>query len=506
MTQNQNRPMTRSTRRRKQSLDTTAKVLLVAFVVVGIILAIVGGKFVFNLVKGWSLTSLPGAPVASGDNTTDTGGIVSGIPLQSASGPAGVAWDGKSRINILLLGLDYSTRRQAEDQGSPLSDTMILVTVDPLTNTIGVMSIRRDLWVNLSYYCDMNGSVIEENYGYGKINSAYKLGQDYHGNPGECGGPGGAMATVQNLLGVPINYYARVEFDAFKKVIDEIGGIQITLQQPMLLDWKGNGNKFWIEPNPDGSPYVMPGSYALAYARTRDQDYGDGDIARGNRQMEVISAIRDRVLNLNNLPLLVAKAPAIYSEISAGVQTNMSLDQAIKLAYLMAQIPRENMTTYNIDYSVASPENTADGIYILRVMPDQLRLLRDQMFTATGVAAAPVVMEEETGVDNAGDPLTLAITEGARIEVLNGTGVGGLAETTASYLTSQGLVVSSTGNADMADSTTILYHSDKPYAIKYLAALMNVTNSRIYNQNDPNSTADVTVIIGNDWATTNPMQ
>ncbi len=506
MTQYNNQSMTRSPRKRRQGMDTTAKVLLVAFVVIGIILAIIGGKFIFNLVRGWSLTDLPGAPVGSSDGTNTGGEVVSGIPLQSASGPAGVAWDGKSRINILLLGLDYSTRRQADDQGSPLSDTMILVTVDPMTSTIGVMSIRRDLWVNLSYTCDMGGNVIEENYGYGKINSAYKLGQDYHGNPGECGGPGAAMATVQNLLGVPINYYARVEFDAFKKVIDEIGGIYVTLQQPMLLDWKGDGNKFWIYPNEDGSPYVMPGSYALAYARTRDQEYGDGDIARGNRQMEVIGAIRDRILNLSNLPNLVARAPVIYSEISSGVQTNMSLDQAIKLAYLMMQIPRENMTMYNIDYTVASPETTSDGIYIMRVMPDQLRILRDQMFTASGVAAAPIVMEEETGVDVSGDPLTLAITEGARIEVLNGTGAGGLAETTAAYLTSQGLVVSSTGNADLADGTTILYHSDTPYAIKYLATLMGVTNSRIYNQNDPNSAADVTVVLGNDWATTNPMQ
>lgn len=477
--------MTRSPKRRKQSLDTTARVLLVAFVVLGIILAFIGGKFVFNLVKGWSLTDLPGAPVNS--STNDANAVSEpGIPLQSSSGPAAASWDGKSRINILLLGLDYSTRRQKTDQGSPLSDTMILVTVDPLTRTIGAMSIRRDLWVNIP------------GYDYNKINAAYKLGEDYKLPEG---GAGLAMDTVEALLGVPIDFYARVDFNAFERLIDEIGGITITIQQPMLLDWMGNGNKFTIEPG----TYVLPGDYALAYARTRDAAYGEGDIARGGRQMEVIMAIRDRVLDLNNLTNLIAKAPTIYSEVSSGVQTNMSLDQAIQLAYLIVQIPRENMNTYNIDYTVASPETSPDGIYILRPIPDELRKLRDQMFTASGVAAAPIVLATE-GVQNTGDPLTLAIAEGARIEILNGTSTGGLADTTAAYLTSQGLTVTSTGNADVSDSTTIICHNATPYAISYLSALMQVSSNRIYNQVDANSAVDVTVILGNDWAANNPVQ
>lgn len=462
-------------------MDTTSKVLIVAFVVIGIILAIVGGNFVFNLVKGWSLTDLPGAPVASGNNSNN---VVGGTPLQTSKGPDPVSWDGKSRVNILLLGLDYSSRRQNEGQGSPLSDTMILVTVDPLSRTIGAMSIRRDLWVNIP------------GFDYNKINSAYKLGEDYQ-IPG--GGPGLAMETVEGLLGIPIDYYARVDLNTFVTVIDEIGGVPITLTQRMLLDWEGNGNKFWIEPG----YYILPGSHALAYARTRDAEYGDGDIARGNRQMEVVMAIRDRVLNVNALPNLIAKAPTLYQTISAGLQTNMSLDQAIQLAWLVVQIPRENMRTFNMDYTVASPENTSDGIYILRPIPDQLRLLRDQMFTSTGVAAAPIVIETTTG--QAVDPQTLSQDETASIEVLNGTSTGGLADTTAAYLTSQGLTVASTGNTDLTDSTTIIVHNSKPYTLAFLATLMQVSQGRIYNQLDPNSGVDITVNLGNDWANSNPM-
>ena len=87
--------MTRAPKRRKKNLDTTTRVLLVVFVVLGIVLAFIGGKFVFNLVKGWSLTSLPGAPVSSG-TTNNNANTQPGIPLQSNNAPAAKAWDGKA--------------------------------------------------------------------------------------------------------------------------------------------------------------------------------------------------------------------------------------------------------------------------------------------------------------------------------------------------------------------------------------------------------------------------
>ena len=84
--------------------------------------------------------------------------------------------------------------------------------MDAATNTAGILSLPRDLWVNIP------------GYGYGKINTAYYLGDAYD-EPG--GGPGLAIATVEDFLGVPINYYAQIDFSAFERFIDEIGGIEI---------------------------------------------------------------------------------------------------------------------------------------------------------------------------------------------------------------------------------------------------------------------------------------
>lgn len=484
MNQKENRVALRSPRR-KLSLDTKTWIILSVFGAVGVLLAVIGGRFVFNLIKDWSLTSLPGAPVSSaGANVDDSTLTTPGAPLQANNGPVAGTWDGKSRINILLLGLDYSTKRQDTGQGSPLSDTMILVTVDPLTRTIGAMNIMRDYWVNIP------------DFDYNKINTAYKLGEDFD-LPG--GGAQLAMDTVEGLLGVPVDFYARVDFKAFVTIVDEIGGVPIDIKQRMLLDWKGNGNKFWVEPGLQ----VLPGSYALAYARTRDQNYGDGDVDRGKRQMEVITAIRNRVLNLNALPSLMSRAPAIYNEISASVQTNMSLDQAIQLAYLVAQIPTENLHTFSPGYTVAEPVKTAEGIEILRVMPDALRDIRDQMFIASGVAAAPIVAQESGVIVTAGDPLPLAVQEAATIEILNGSGTAGLSERTQAYLQSKGLSNIVIGNYEAQNITQIILHKPVTNTLTYCAAIFGVQNGYIKTEFDPNSAVDITVILGNDVVANN---
>lgn len=476
---------TQKPKRGKQKMDSTTWVILSIFVVAGLILAFVGGRFVYNLVKGWSMTNLPGAPVVSSNTGTDpSNSLEENTPLQPNNGPVAGTWDGKSRINILLLGLDYSPRRQNEDQGSPLSDTMILITVDPLTKTIGAMNIMRDYWVNIP------------DFDYNRINAAYKLGEDFD-IPG--GGPQLAMDTVEALIGVPVDFYARVDFSAFVTIVDEIGGVPIDIKQRMLLDWRGDGNKFWVEPGLQ----VLPGSFALAYARTRDKDYGDGDVDRGKRQMEVITAIRNRVLNLGALPNLIGRAPAIYNEISAGVQTNMSLDQAIQLAYLVAQIPSENLHTFSPGYTVAEPLIKPDGTQVLRVMPDRMREVRDAMFTATGVAAAPVAAREN-GVNIApGDPLPLAVQEAANIELLNGSNTAGLAERTQAFLLTKGITNITVGNIGGQEMTTIIIHKPAVNTLSFLAATFGVSNAYITNQFDANSGYDITVILGNDWAANN---
>ena len=105
------------------------------------------------------------------------------------------------------------------------------------------------------------------------------------------------------------------------------------------------------------------------------------------------------------------------------------------------------------------------------------------------------------------DPLALAVQEKARVEVINGTATGGLAEKTGEFLTNKGLKIVSTGNtSDPYDYTVIYVHNATPYTLNYLSKIMKVKSARIYNQFDPQSQADITVYLGIDWVNENPMQ
>ena len=169
---------------------------------------------------------------------------------------------------------------------------MILLTLDPVTRTAGILSIPRDLWVAIP------------GFKHGKINTAYYLG-DAHKLPG--GGPGLAVKTVEEFLGVPINFYAQVDFGVFVRFIDEIGGVKIDVPEEITVDLLGSGSstKKTLQPGVQ----VLPGEWALAYARARYTEGGDFD--RAQRQQQVIMAIRDRIISFDMLPILISKADVL---------------------------------------------------------------------------------------------------------------------------------------------------------------------------------------------------
>ena len=192
---------------------------------------------------------------------------------------------------------------------------MILVTLDPLNKTAGMLSIPRDLWVEIP------------GFKHGKINTAYYLGDAYK-LPG--GGPGLAVKTVEQFLGVPINYYAQVDFGAFVRFVDELGGVKINVPEPITVDLLGSGSA--TKKNLKPGVQVLPGEWALAYARNRYTKGGDFD--RSRRQQQVILGIRNRILDFNMLPTLISKAPQLYQELASGVHTNLSLEQVNRLAVI----------------------------------------------------------------------------------------------------------------------------------------------------------------------------
>jgi LCP family protein required for cell wall assembly len=447
------------------------QIMLIIFGILAVTGAVLGGIFARKFVATMTIIDLPGDPVTQTGNPEPGITETQPLPLVDSGIPMPEPWDGVSRVNLLFMGLDF---RDWEAGEIPRTDTMILFTLDPLNKTAGIISIPRDLWVNIP------------GFEYDKINTAYFLGEAYK-MPG--GGPELARQTVEELLGVPIQYFAQVDFQAFISLIDHIGGVSIDVPEEIKIDPLGKSNTVILKPGIND----LSGELALAYARTRSTEGGDFD--RSKRQQQVIFAIREKVMRLNMMPTLVANANKIYGDISSGIRTNMTLEEAVKLALKVLEVPESDIKHVVISGEYVTFAKSPDGLDILRPIPDKIRLLRDELFSS-GVAVGPAALGK--------DILELAKLENESISVQNGSSVSGLAASTAEYLRGQGLNVAEETNADYTVFSQVIIVGPKPYTLKYLVDLMKLNSASILNRFDPNAQIQIIMILGDDWSTNKP--
>lgn len=463
-----------------RTLQTSSWILILSGFLLFLALSIFVGYSAYQrsykFFLSYNLTNLGGPAIVDNtpEKTPNAEGTPEATPLPTAqAGPLVQPWDKASRVTILVVGLDY--RDWEEAVGFPRTDTMILLTIDPLTMNAGILNIPRDLWVS-----------IPGGFGYGKINTAYPVGEN---NKWPGGGMGLAMDTVESLLGIPIDFYARIDFQAFERFIDLMDGINILPPQEITVDPIGPGNTVVLK----NKPYRLDGPTALAYARARYTEGSDFD--RADRQQQVIMAIRDRIIDLG-VTEMVQRAPEMYTELEAGIHTNLSLEDALSLGMLALQIPPEEYKLAQIGARQVIITKSPDGLDILKPIPDRIRELRDEIF-ATNSFTNPVAEGK--------DAPTLMKMEEARISVLNGTLQGGLATSTEEFLKSQGANVISTGDGEQVTYTRVIDYTGNPYTLRYLVDLMEITAYDIISEYDPDSQVDVVVLLGNNWANSNPM-
>ncbi len=206
-------------------------------------------------------------------------------------------------------------------------------------------------------------------------------------------------------------------------------------------------------------------------------------------------AVRDRILEFDMMPKLVARAPEIYNDLSAGIQTNLSLSEAIKLGWSALDVDRGEIDQVVISNEYVTLGKSPDGLDILRPVPDKIRLLRDEVF-GEGGALSPVAE---------GELLDLVAEEGARVAIRNGSYQAGMATKTAEWLTEKGFNIVEETNAEYTVTTQIYVYNGTPYALRWLADTMGVATVNIYNNYDPNAGVDIVVILGDDWVGQNPI-
>ncbi len=221
------------------------------------------------------------------------------------------------RFNVLLLGSDNDKKFSPD---AVLTQSMIIVSIDPTTHDVAMISIPRDSWVPIS------------GYGYAKISVAYQVG-----------GIALARSTVERLFGVKIDYYAWVGLDGLVNVIDTLGGVDVTVQHPVLDEAYPDD---LVGPDPyayyrlyiPAGPQHLDGTTALEYVRSRHGDL-QSDFGRSARQQQVLVAIKRLVTG----PSVLGRVPQLAASLQSAVKTDFTLPQIIALAALARDIPEGNI-------------------------------------------------------------------------------------------------------------------------------------------------------------------
>lgn len=447
------------------------------------LLAFTGAAYLFLR----SLPQSPAAPPASvidlaeDDPTVEAPpGVVATRMPQATTLP--VASLPGRQVNILLMGID-------QRPGQPVAtrtDTMLLISINQESGQIGMISIPRDLWVTVP-------GVRND-----RINTAHLYGE----NTRSGNGPALAKTTVSNFFGMPVQYYVRMNFQAFRTLIDAVGGIDVDVPKP-IDDFNYPDDNC---PDPDHCGYDpfhikaglqhLDGTTALKYARTR---YTDSDFYRARRQQQVILAMRDKVLSARMIPTLLLQAPTLLDQLKTSLSTDLTLPQIAGLAQMVisGKLDTEHVHQLVIDESMTSNAVTPEGGAILMPnMPAIQAALRD--FQAKlAIPPTPVPPTANPSLQN------LVRSEGARIEVLNGSDRPGLARSTADWLESAGFIIVNVADAQRTNyaNTQIINTGDKPGTAQALRTTLKLPANSVSTapRRSSNGAPDITLILGRDF-------
>jgi len=379
---------------------------------------------------------------------------------------------GPREINILLMGIDqrlgYDTERAYR------TDTMIVVHIDPVRRTAGVISFPRDLWVEIPEF-NTNS----------RLNTANFIG-DNNNYPGG-GGPALAMETINANFGIRIDHYVMVNFTVVETVIDILAPDGIPVEVTEVIRDPDYPDEGYGIINVEFDPGVenMSGTRLLQYARTRATEGGDLDRAR--RQQQVLEAVRSYVLSAGGIQQFLTQIPALWEELSGSYRTDLTLQEIVGLGFLMNEIDRDDIQYRVIGTGYIIPDQNAEGDQILLPIHSEIQnLISETFYPGTTSSTA--------------DLRSLAEAENVTVRVFNGTQIAGLAASTREYLIGRGAVITDTGNAPNHNGqpTVIRYYNTGRDTALWLASLLGLTSDRVERGTDGLATDGVIVIAGPD--------
>ncbi len=243
-----------------------------------------------------------------------------------------------SPTNILVLGID----RRPGQGDAVRTDTMLLLHSDPSSHRLVLLSIPRDLWVTIP------------GRGNGRINAAHVYAEI--DTPGS--GPASAAETVSLNFGVPVHRTLRLDFDAFRDVIDAAGGIDVDVPKPVIDNTYPTDDYGTIRIEIPAGQQHMDGETALQYARSR---HGSSDFDRAARQQQILLALAKKLSQPRGWLLI----PRVYLAFRNAVDTDLTVRDFGRLVLAWRLAGNKGIETVVIDRTLTTPYRTAQGASVL---------------------------------------------------------------------------------------------------------------------------------------------
>jgi LCP family protein required for cell wall assembly len=386
-------------------------------------------------------------------------------------------WDGQEQLNILLIGTD-----QRPKDGTYNTDTLIVVSIDPLTKQVAMFSLPRDtvdVPIPPGPAQQAFGTVYDR-----KINAWFtsiRNREDLFPGTDRTRGYNGLKAIMGHLYGLDIKYFVEVNFEGFVKVVDALGGVTINVQIPVVDDrYPGEGGRLERIYIPSGIQH-MDGAQALRYARSR---HTSTDFDRAQRQQRVLLSLREQADPQDLIPHL----PELVNALKQAVRTDIPIDQLDELLGLASEIDTRSIRSYVFAPPLYQQEfQSSPRGYIIVPFVDKIRAAVRTAFTT----------------DPADEALRQKLAEeGAGVWVLNSTGERERGARLAGYLEYFGLAASAPRQTPEGgvhpDSTVVVYNGAEtrlPATIAYLEQLLGVTATF---EADAAIRTDIVVTVGRD--------
>ncbi|HEY4963228.1 MAG TPA: LCP family protein [Candidatus Saccharimonadales bacterium] len=402
------------------------------------------------------------------------GGSKTVAALQTNVNPNQLKGEGDGRINILLMG-----RGGGNHDGPDLTDTMMLASIDPVNHDVTLISIPRDLWVDVP------------NQGAMKINTAWETGEFKYLHkiaPGSTdpnaisAGYTEADQVVESVLGVNIDYNMIADFSAFQQAVNTLGGITINVPTELYdptMAWQNNNSPILAQPGLQ----TFSGAQALNYVRSRETT---SDFARAQRQRSMMVAIKQKAETLGVIsnPLKIA---GLFKAFSSNVNTDIGLSDANKLYSIVKSVDSSKIL------SVGLADKPNNYIKTGSLNGQSIDIPSAGMFNYSAIQN--FVRGQLT------DPYI--VKENAGILVINGTTEPGLATSTAATLKSYGYNITNTIDTPTNNyNQTIvvdLSHGKDKYTKNYLQQRFNTTAVTSLPDNTIQTNgASFVIILGND--------